>query len=286
MRPDDVGLLAWRRQRNVSVSIHRPGPTPWHWRPSSEPSPPFLSVVLLLEGTVTVRIADAHIEDATGVMLHGIRETWTEFSRNAICAIVWMPTEILAHQGIPLPSAPLILPSSAVATAMQRFTASIVHRPAESPIGAYIVERLFVEMTLGLMLHSKEDTKAPRSTRRLHERAHALILANSADPGFGTEEIAHSLGVSTRQLQRAFAEVGTSPMAALRDARVAHAKTFVCDSTYDALSVAEIARECGFGSAATMRRAFQATGVEWPSRRRRPPASPSAGEEMSRSESA
>lgn len=267
-----AGVLSSRRYRDAVVSIHRPRVDPWQWSRRGAETPDVLAVVLLLDGTVTASGGPDPAEPATSVLVHGARDTRLTFSNGATCAISWMPAEVIEAQGVSLDSLASTLSRTALTAAMRGFVGSIIRQPAQSPVGVYVIERLLAEMTFGLVIEANETLLTPRSMPSLRDRAHALMLLKRTDPAYGPATIAGELGVSTRHLQRAFAQAGTSPMTVLRGARLQHAQSLLADPDDGTRSVAQIARESGFGSTATMRRAFHASGTRWPTRRRLPAA--------------
>jgi len=85
-------------------------------------------------------------------------------------------------------------------------------------------------------------------------RATAAIEEMHDNPGTKSGEIARAINVSLRQLDRLFAERGTSTAKQITVVRVGHARRLMADSS---LSISEIAYRCGFGSADTMTRQFK-----------------------------
>ena len=85
----------------------------------------------------------------------------------------------------------------------------------------------------------------------------AVVSAIHADPGagHGIEQLASTAGLSPRHLQRRFtAELGSPPAAYVERVRIEAAQRALTESDDP---VEAIARRCGFGTAETLRRAFQ-----------------------------
>ena len=265
-----AGVLSSRRYRDATVSIHRPRAEPWLWSRRSDQSLDVLAVVLLLEGTLSVTRGPARGEPVTSALVHGARDSRLDFSNGSSCVISWLPADVIEAQGVSLADLPLELPRTALTTAMRGFVSSVIRQPTQSPVGTYVIERLLAEMTFGVVIEAGETVLAPRSMPSLRARAHALMLLNRTDPTYGPGRVADELGVSTRHLQRAFAETGTSPMTVLRNARVKHAQSLLAEAGDSSLPMAQIARESGFASTAMMRRAFQSSDAQWPARGRGP----------------
>lgn len=97
------------------------------------------------------------------------------------------------------------------------------------------------------------------------DRARTVIAATHTSAATTPATIADSLGVPLRTLQRAFAAEGTSVARELRRARVRTAHDLLTGGSTAGNGAARIARNAGFGSTASMRRAlreFPATTLE------------------------
>ncbi|AWB82888.1 AraC family transcriptional regulator [Corynebacterium yudongzhengii] len=85
-----------------------------------------------------------------------------------------------------------------------------------------------------------------------------LIGLRYNDPKLSVEEIAAGVGISARQLSRAFAEAGLTVAGYLRWRRISVAQMMLRDPHRAGLSIAEIGARCGFSSASSFARAFRA----------------------------
>lgn len=98
-------------------------------------------------------------------------------------------------------------------------------------------------------------TGTPRSDHALVKRVLDHVLAHP-DGDLRTTALADLVGVSARQLNRLFQEqLDRPPADAVRRIRLELAAQLVCSTD---LSMSQIARRCGFGSAETLRQAFVA----------------------------
>lgn len=88
-------------------------------------------------------------------------------------------------------------------------------------------------------------------------RARAMISENYHDPAMNPPRIAALLGVPLRTLQRRFAEEGSSVTGEIRKMRVQAAKEFLAQVPHSRSSVSAAAREAGFGSTVSLRRALR-----------------------------
>lgn len=92
-------------------------------------------------------------------------------------------------------------------------------------------------------------TPAPEVELEHHflAQVRTLLEAHYADPAFGVEELAGKLGLSRSQVFRKVkALTGETPVALLRNCRLAHARTLLAQGGY---TVSEVAFACGFSSA-------------------------------------
>ena len=104
------------------------------------------------------------------------------------------------------------------------------------------------------------DAAAPAPARAgaLHRRAAALIDRRLDDPDFGPAALARELGVSCRRLQEVFAARATTPSAALREARLEHARARLADPDARCEPIAGVAARAGFDDPAGFSRRFRA----------------------------
>jgi AraC family transcriptional regulator, regulatory protein of adaptative response / methylphosphotriester-DNA alkyltransferase methyltransferase len=102
--------------------------------------------------------------------------------------------------------------------------------------------------------------------RTLFEEALNSISREFADENLSLAAVAHSIATSRRQLQRVFAEQGTSFRTELQRVRMAHAAQLL---RQQALPVAAVARAVGYRQAAQFSKAFRRHHGHPPSEARR-----------------
>jgi AraC family transcriptional regulator, regulatory protein of adaptative response / methylphosphotriester-DNA alkyltransferase methyltransferase len=102
--------------------------------------------------------------------------------------------------------------------------------------------------------------------RALFEEALSSISREFADESLSLAAVAHSIATSRRQLQRVFAEHGTSFRTELQRVRMAHAAQLL---RQEALPVAAVARAVGYRQAAQFSKAFRRHHGHPPSEARR-----------------
>jgi transcriptional regulator GlxA family with amidase domain len=98
----------------------------------------------------------------------------------------------------------------------------------------------------------RQSTRHRRRT--LFEEALAAIAREFGDENLSLAAVAHSIATSRRQLQRVFAEQGTSFRKELQRARMAHAARLL---RQERLPVATVARAVGYRQAAQFSKAFR-----------------------------
>jgi AraC family transcriptional regulator, regulatory protein of adaptative response / methylphosphotriester-DNA alkyltransferase methyltransferase len=98
----------------------------------------------------------------------------------------------------------------------------------------------------------RQSTRYRRRT--LFEDALAAISRDFPDENLTLAAVAHSIATSRRQLQRVFAEQGTSFRRELQRVRMAHAARLLSQET---LPVAAVARAVGYRQAAQFSKAFR-----------------------------
>lgn len=96
-----------------------------------------------------------------------------------------------------------------------------------------------------------------RSRAALRADVRARIRHRLADPGLRVSELAATAGISERTIHAAFAEVGSSPAAEIRGARLELSRRLL--ETTD-LPIAEVALACGFSDPTSYTRAFRRDG--------------------------
>ncbi|MCJ1962175.1 AraC family transcriptional regulator [Novosphingobium mangrovi (ex Hu et al. 2023)] len=93
--------------------------------------------------------------------------------------------------------------------------------------------------------------------RSLHRAATSFIARNLADPDLSVGGVAKALGVSTRHLQRAFLDSGTSPREFILQQRLAEAARLLRrNQGAQRQRITDIAFSLGFGDASHFTRAF------------------------------
>lgn len=113
--------------------------------------------------------------------------------------------------------------------------------------------------TTSLLTGLLEEAFAPRLEGRsrresvLYARALDAVAVHAADPEFSAAALARTLAVSDRHLRRIFHGRGTTPAAALRDARLARARALLVAPA--SATEGDVARMAGFRTARALKRA-------------------------------
>lgn len=270
--PAQSGLIAVQEYRSAVVTAHRPRSAPWRWAAAADARA--TTIVIFPSDGSLVFAADDRAEPTRvtgGILLHSSHTGSITWNPGAAATIVWVETDSVLENGVTQASTPLALPANALTAGYRAFAEAVVQGADRmGPVSTYFVERLLLEMALGIMLEQSEiGTPAPTADRPI-QRARTLMLLNHHDPAYGVDELAADMHVSLRQLQRIFSAEGTvTPAGALRMLRVEFAEAMLRNPQYDVLSVTQVAGYAGFASAATMRRSLRENGRMSPQAMRR-----------------
>lgn len=127
------------------------------------------------------------------------------------------------------------------------------------------------ELVLRSALRAELDRVDALAARR--RDALAYIRANLSDPELGAERVAAALFVSRRRLYQMFDD-GQGVSERIRGLRLDRAKELLADPVSGARGIADVAKDCGFVSAAhfsrTFRQAFGLTPGQYRQRHRSP----------------
>lgn len=128
-----------------------------------------------------------------------------------------------------------------------------------TPSAVRVAEHAMESLVIGLLLEW-EDGALDRDDLRYQLRRRALeeIMTRHRDPDLTPALVARSLGVSLRHLQRGFEQSGTTVAQQISIHRTESAAKLLSSPGGAALTVTEVARATGFGSAFELRSAFRA----------------------------
>ena len=255
------GLIAAQQFRTVAVTAHRPR-SEWTWA-GSEDSPAMTAVIFPTGGSFRFgeRGAAKPISTNAGLLLHSSHAASIDWNPGAAGTVVWLETHSVLENGVSEASAPIELTANALASGFRAFAEAAVQGASmTSGVSTYFVERLLLEMALGIVMEGMKANVAGAAAERPIQRARTLMLLHRHNPHYGVDDLAHDLHMSLRQLQRVFAAEGTTPASALRLLRVELAESLLSDPTYDVLSIPLIAEHSGFANATNLRRALRDHG--------------------------
>ncbi len=173
---------------------------------------------------------------------------------------VLIPEARLRERGVRVRPARFRLEGPRTLTAPLLALASTLSDPqwAPTPTASRIAERVVEDLTVGLLLEW-EDLQLDREDLRAQLRRRAIeeIAARHRDPDLSPTSLAKTLGVSLRHLQRGFENSGTTVIEQLVSHRTESAAELLASPGGSGLTVSEIARATGFGSAFELRSAFR-----------------------------
>lgn len=143
--------------------------------------------------------------------------------------------------------------------AMEAFLAQSVEYEQEVSAGdSHTVDRMVLEMA-GTMLRARQgdglSLGSPHAA--LRDRVMIEIAKQSADSQLDPARLARDAGVSLRHLQAVFSESGTSVAGEIRRERARIARGTLQDARFDELGIETVAKQSGFGSSVSMRRALE-----------------------------
>lgn len=254
----------------VTVSMTRMPSGATVLRPCPPSEPRAIDLLLPVEASVIVR------ERAGGRHLVGPRElswlpTWSAAALYAAseCEVAWVqvPGRVLdAHPGLeaPMPSHPA--PGSTLIEPIRAFVqTAVAGEHSVQPLAARLFEDLLGALLEAAALEARGGrygrgkpadlpAGAPRPGFRAQAMAHIAAFRDA--PDLSPQQIARSLRISVRQLQRAFEEGGTTVAAEIRRLRLEAAIGMLTAADFDGLTVAEIAARAGFRNDAELRRAL------------------------------
>ncbi|WP_298871011.1 helix-turn-helix transcriptional regulator [uncultured Microbacterium sp.] len=197
--------------------------------------------------------------DRTPVVLrHGypMRLVW---SRGA-AATLWLPRAAVEDLGLDVervPSRPSVTTAALAARAYVTTVAGM--RPALSMVEAMVMERTLFDIAFALFFSAGEREVVAAARTSTFNRVRLLFESRFTDPRFSVAAAAAELHVSSRHLHRLFEKRGTSPSTYLRSLRVDFARALLEVRADSGMTVQGIARQSGFASERTMRRALAET---------------------------
>lgn len=153
----------------------------------------------------------------------------------------------LMFQPVPVDTALRSLVSGAVAHVLAAARALDPHGASHHLLG-------LAELVLRSALRAELDRVDALAARR--REAVEYMRANLADPELGADRVAEALFISRRRLYQLFDD-GQGVAERIRGLRVERAKALLSDPAKAGRGIAEIARDCGFVSAAHFSRTFR-----------------------------
>lgn len=192
-------------------------------------------------------------------------------ARPTSLALVSLPSDVFERHGLSLAQLPpRTHPTSPLVQPVREFLLSAIDNSLDvEVISAHLFEQMIAELVESLALEAKGMPTARGQVRpSTYDQAVAHITAFRASPDLTPQQVAGSLRVSIRHLQRAFEERGATVAGEIRRQRTEAAVQMLSDTGFDDVKMPEIAARAGFGNDAEMRRAVAAWMGTTPSRLR------------------
>lgn len=142
--------------------------------------------------------------------------------------------------------------------AMEAFLEQSVESDEEITAGdSHTVDRMVLEM-VGSVVRGRQGEQLPQGSPHAALRDRVMIEINkySTDSQLEPARLAREAGVSLRHLQAVFSDAGTTLAGEIRRDRARIARSTLQDARFDELSIEEVAKQSGFGSSVSMRRAL------------------------------
>ncbi|HEU5473637.1 MAG TPA: helix-turn-helix domain-containing protein [Actinophytocola sp.] len=155
-----------------------------------------------------------------------------------------------------------------------RSATRILHlpRPAIAAAGSFLVSLVELLVRTGL----DDDVMLAETGPARREQALAVMRENLSRPDLSAEDVAAALNISRRSLFQLFD--ATPPMTVLRQMRIARAREVLSDDSRDDLTIEQVSRMCGFGTARGFNNAFLRESGQRPTDFRRNRGGPPAME--------
>lgn len=221
-------------------------------------------LAFVLEGLVTMRPRDGVPVDL-GPGDVSLISNWALFDvecRDETRVLhILMSESILRERGVRVRAARFRLEGPRTLGAPLRALALALVDPTWTPSApaARAAERGLEDLAVAFLLEA-EDSHFDHEDLRAQLRRRALdeVAARHRDATLTPRVLAGALGVSLRHLQRGFEGTGTTIAHHITRHRARSAAELLASPGADALTVAEVARATGFGSAFELRSAFRA----------------------------
>jgi len=223
--------------------------------------PPRIALMRMVSGSLNFsrRGLAARVSSGDSVMLLSTRNY--DFLLEGECTQITLPLRLFPPETVAtiLASTDVPAPTSPLGTMMwdiidHLITARVSDEPDSATVSA--VEALTTEVVTQLAVHDFWVRRQSDSDSPVLVAAFLYFDTHMSDPAVTVETIAESVGTSTRTLNRAFASIGTTPMAAIRDARLTavaqQLRSRTACPTLDAL-----AQQYGYADRTALTRAFR-----------------------------
>jgi AraC family transcriptional activator of tynA and feaB len=231
---------------------------------------PFYLVNFQLAGAISVRWREQDVTASRGdILITDSEHAYDVDGERPFCQLImrlpksWVDARVARPDAIP----GALLRHNPMSRLFAGYVRNGFETAAElSPDGAEMFAAHSVDL-LALVLGERASEPLPAQALReaLFARAVRLIALRFADPGLTPDRIAGSLGVSTRLLQKLFAERGATVIERIWEKRVSQAASLLAMPQASHRSITEIAFACGFNDSAHFTRAFAARVAVTPS---------------------
>jgi AraC-like DNA-binding protein len=175
------------------------------------------------------------------------------FSKGLEELVLKVPRDVFADvTGLDRIAQPLVVDFAGGTNSFAQALARQVGAAARAEDPQPVDERVLLEL-VGALTDEGRRVDLPTAHR---EAARTYIDRRLTDPGLSAAQVAAAVGISTRHLSRVFAEDGSSLPQYVLARRLEAARSLLQTPAATSMTIAQIARDCGFTSAAHFSNSF------------------------------
>ncbi|MEU3786430.1 AraC family transcriptional regulator [Streptomyces sp900129855] len=176
------------------------------------------------------------------------------FSRGLEELVLKIPRDVFAKAtGVDAVPRPLVVDFAAGSNSFAHTLARTVGGAARDEDPLPIQEETLLELVVALTGRNRDDLRAAHRAA-----AYSYIEQHLRDRRLSATQVAAAVGISTRHLSRVLADVGTTLPQLVRGLRLERARKLLETPAVTSMTIAEVAYQCGFTSAAHFSSAFTA----------------------------
>lgn len=244
----------------VSITLHAVDhDDQWIWSDRGDTG--YVGIVFPVDDAAAVVGArsDGDARDRSPIVLRHGRAMHVWWTRGA-AATLWLPCAALGDMGLDVERVSERPALTTAASAARSYVTTVASmRPSLSTVEAMVMERILLDISFALLFSAGEREVVAAARTSTFNRVRLHFESRFTDAQFSVSTAAAELHMSVRHLHRLFDKRDTSPSAYLRGLRVDFARALLDVRAESGMTVRHIARQSGFASERTMRRALSET---------------------------